>query len=840
MVGLPLMLGLTSRVEAAEDKSVPLSHPVDDETWCAEEEELLGCAERGLLSQQSSASDDISMQCLCFKWNGKDCTGRLFHKAVLHGEIEQITEVLHAARVEINGTFAYTDQVQGRTVEGTGTAIHLAVSRGRLDVVKLLLERGASINSLVKRDGQDHYNVVHTAMLSEAGVSNMEVLRFLIEEQQVPMMPSDDGFWPIHLAFRTGSLEHIRFLRQTMMHSNTKLLEQVEGAVEIEVRGKKVPSPLLLGIQIGRMSEQKLARAAAHTPVSLRTFIEHEPRCVPHFVNAIKEQAAISASLLAAHLSGGDLACVIRESPLAAVSLLSGVMAKPECLGHGWHSLPRRVSFAPHGWTEDLRYLWNPARELLVFYEKDCKWDYDVCTFRTPPWHAKLTTDRGKPIRDCDIKVCHVQDIISADFFSALTNADTEDYDVVLNHPVVSGCIEYTWWKGACRVDIQQVILSLWGLVILILESWLLHEYRHHGAAPRQLRPRGSSDGIQWSPDDAKVPEATLLEISIAADFIGAKGVVDFWHELLQFIGGVSIGRGSDYLNAGNAWDLFRAAILMTLFFDRTSQILRVAVIFICWMRLLDVFTSAEKVAAALLPIKRSAKGLLPVLIVTLVSFCAFMHSFHFVWGETHDFQAVIFRSFSTLITADLPTQPDTLSPMELALTYGAVIFFSIFILNIFIGVIGQQYEQEKDRVQVTLKHERAQCCLNFLLRAKVLPCGLCRRYVAFIVTILAAFAGVVIQAIGLDTELGLGIFRIDRNQIPFPSVLARILFAMLQLTMIFAQYQDCDAPWASCLRGDQANTKRYLWLALPVDEDEEMELGRQGSRDKSTFRETW
>lgn len=322
---------------------------------------------------------------------------------------------------------------------------------------------------------------------------------------------------------------------------------------------------------------------------------------------------------------------------------------------------------------------------------------------------------------------------------------------------------------------------------------------------------------------EIQIPGSTLVEVSVAADFIGAKGVVDFVHELLQLLGCIRIGQGFRYLNFGNVWDLFRAAALMTLFFNRTNHALRVIVVFICWIRLLDIFTSAERIAVALLPIKRSAKGLIPVVVVTTVSFCAFMHAFHLVWGERNDFEKVVFKSFATLITTELPQHPAHKSPLELVLTYAAVIFFSTFILNIFIGVISEQYNEEKDQAKVTLKRERAQCCLNFLLRASVLPCNLMRRAGARLLTVAAASFMVLVQVFGLGRELHWAVPGMPdfMQLVHLHAMLPRCVFALMQFTMLFAQYQNPEAAWAMTNgKGDN----RFLWLVIPSKDKDESE----------------
>lgn len=792
-------------------------------------------------ARSATASGQVQYR---FRWNGHDCLGRPIHQAALLGQYDDVADILQDTPSEVHMAFTFNYYHEGQPTSGTGYAQHLAASKGHLETLKVLLAHDAPLHCYVTRGGEPHYDLLHAAVFAEGfpDKNTMKVVRYLLEDKDFNIAQDIDGYWPLHLAFSTGSLELVRLLRQAA-HAQGKV-DEVESA-----ESQELPSPLQLGIESGRMTERKLAKAAAHTPLSLRTFIDHEPRCVPHFIHTIKEQGLVSAASLAAHLTGRDLATVVHVSPLAALALLHGVLETPVCEGHGWHSLPSRVSFAPQGWVEYLRYVVNPGREILAFYEPEATWKFDVARFEAPAWHAQLNVVRGKPIYDCEIKVCHVPNIICAEFFAALGGAATDDYDEVLAHPVVTGSIEYAWWQGACKVDILQVVLSLWGLVVLILESWLLHESEHdHGTArARQLRPLGNGD-IDWGGDGSSTPAAIMLEVSVAADFIGAKGVVDFWHELLQFFGCLAIGRGMDYVNFGNAWDLLRAAILMTLFFDRTSQTLRVFVIFICWMRLLDIFTSAEKIAAALLPIKRSAKGLMPVLIVTLVSFCAFMHAFYYVWAN-NNVDEVIYRSFSTLITAELPSRPQEKSLLEVLLTYGAVIFFSIFILNIFIGVIGQQYEQEQERVQVTLKHERAQCCLNFLLRARVLPCGLCSQHMAFALSSLAALGLLWLQLSGFDKELHWGVFSVHGGH--SPTMLRRSLFALLQMGMIVLQYQNYEAPWAADIGGaavgGNSDSRRYLWIALPVPEEDDPQgkveldrvLSKKASR-RATCRDNW
>lgn len=83
------------------------------------------------------------------------------------------------------------------------------------------------------------------------------------------------------------------------------------------------------------------------------------------------------------------------------------------------------------------------------------------------------------------------------------------------------------------------------------------------------------------------------------------------------------------------------------------------------------------------------------------------------------------------MITASLPENVAGVPVDQLWLCYLAVLMFSIFFLNIFIGVIGELYQVEKMRSELTFQELRCQSVLSFQLRALILPCALCDATVA-------------------------------------------------------------------------------------------------------------
>ncbi|CAE8699151.1 unnamed protein product, partial [Polarella glacialis] len=305
-----------------------------------------------------------------------------------------------------------------------------------------------------------------------------------------------------------------------------------------------------------------------------------------------------------------------------------------------------------------------------------------------------------------------------------------------------------------------------------------------------------------------------LSLMHVSNNWIAAKGLVDFLLEFIQFLGCCAIGRPMAYVEPGNLFDLVRCGVPLSLFWFSGHRVVHILVIFFYWARLLDVFTSAENIASALLPIKQLARGLVPACVVTLVGFCAFTHAFYaardddtaLLWPDTFH------HSFNILITAALPEDPHNMPMLDLVLTYLAVLFFSVFFLNIFIGVITELYLLEKERVGLTFQHVRASSCLTFLLRARVLPCGVLSTQVALAVSVITALCALGLQCYCLRLE----------ESIPFEGT----AFVVLQTIMFLSAYQHPDQPWAVTNNmWHKGGGKHYLWFCKPREPEEKPDL---------------
>ncbi|CAJ1440773.1 unnamed protein product, partial [Effrenium voratum] len=775
------------------------------------------------LHKRVDAKSVTSCARVAFRWNGRDCSGFPIHEAALHGDHERVNQ-LHEEHPELlNTRFTYqTRSPEGNVQEGSGEAIHLAASRGHEEVVRLLVSLGARVEDKVTRGNTPHYDVLHAAVYAEGKGGSTAMVGYLLHVKANPNLPNQDGRTALHLAYQTGNVPLIHRLHEAIDDWGTFEDAIVEGGH---------PLPLEIGIHFDKMSEDELSESARLTARSLQIFIDHLPHCIPNFLlRSLQNEEDMAESgmdpkSIAQLIETEDIASLMRECPDAACALLDYCSLRPEVTS-GHNPLPTRVSFAPRTWTQSLQQSLNMQNELMVFYKPDQVWDYNDTTFEMPPWQKQITEDHEDRLRDrrrwekrrrrmtrkdAEIKICHVPNLLTAEYFQALVDAsDTDPAFTRFENEVVRATIHYAFWHGAVIYDVLQVAMSFWAVLILVFETGMLQlEYLQlEGGVSqedaRMLRSKGHGGNLV-----AEVPSSDdgclLCNLHVATSWIAAKGLVDLSMEVIQFLGCCTIGQPGSYLTFGNAFDIARAVAAQMLFWHPESKLVHVVVIFCLWLRLLEIFTSAEKVARAVLPVRDLAKGLVPALVVFGVGYCAFVHAFFAVKDTTQPVWTQVFHSsFSSLITAEIPADVNKAPFVEMSLEYLAVLMFSIFFLNIFIGVIGELYQIEKERSELTFQELRAQSVLTFNLRALIMPGAVCNASLAQAIT-------VVTLCIIAGTQLCI-IF--TRTRIPFLSV----IYTFLQTVMVACVFQCPDEVWG----GARGTENRYLWMCVPASRREE------------------
>lgn len=756
-----------------------------------------------------------------FIWNASECRGTAFHKAVLHNSLYKVKEIVDSSKnpmETVRSKFAFVDHET--LEEGRAEAVHIAASRGHLDIMKYLVEQKADPAAKVVVSGRPKYDVLHAAVSGEGRGGRLEMVAFL--HGITPATTDSEGRSLIHIAFLTGSMEIIEYLRER--NSDLKHMHSFRDALPNQpVESNGVHAPLSFGILGGKMSEDSLSEMAQPTAGSLKIFIEECPQCIPAFLQRINESESITAMEIARHLTCHDIAKVLRESPEAALALLKSCTAEPECGNSGWHALPTRVSFADRNWLQTIRTIFNPVRYMLTFYVDEVTWAFDSNRFEHPPWHSYLINrEFGRPVLDAEVQVCHVQDILCAEVFGAMTTEENVESEVMAEDDMIRAAVRHVFWNGCCRVDLITVLLNFWGLGLLIAEEVLMYDpglAEVGSSLPRMGKGRrlflhghpnvGGPTGVRGSNNFftgflggvMNEGEDPSVDAWIAISWIGAKGLIDLWQEWLQFRGFCKIGRASDYFALDNLLDMVCSSFPMFLFFNPDNTMILICAVFLYWCRLLDCFTSAEFIGLEILPIRKMALGLLPALAVTLVAFCAFTHAFYLVNGgpKVENMMDIVFETFATLITAALP--PDISSDfssanqVKLILCIVSVSFFTVFILNIFIGVMGELYVKEKQRSEHTFRMYRAGSCYQYLLRSRVLPCTMMSHTQGF-----AMMGGAGLLALSVQ------IYGFLNHQRTLPG--ASLIFFICQALILVGAYQSPDAPWVR-------NGKKgfYLWF---------------------------
>lgn len=635
-----------------------------------------------------------------------------------------------------------------------------------------------------------------------------------------------DGRWPIHVAFQTGNVPAINLLRTYMKEANVS---------DGDYKEEKVPKPLEMGIRGGKMSEQELCDAAEVTKLSMNIFIDECPQCIPLFLRRLRKEAAIAAGRrtskpgrtvsqdarenpivgeVAKNLTEKSIAKVLREAPQAATALLAYGTMTPEC-EDSWHPLPTRVSFAARSRLIRLRMIFNPPETYLTEYQSDTKWHFDRQIWKSPAWH-KAWTERsyGKPIIDANIKVVMVPDLICAEVFTALCDKSNTDL-TLYDNDVVHVMTKHLFWESAFKSDLILVFLTLWGLVILITEEVLVR-YQYLGSQTGAAKERdlfhgahsGHSLSIDFAYGGALNPSDSQASSWVAFAWVASKSLVDLWLEYCELRGFYKIGRVEDWFQTHNLVRAILAGIPSLLIFWPASTPILLCGVFLYWGRLLNAYTLTQYIGEELLPIIDLANGLGPSLFVTAISFGAFTHAFYLVRNSSQAlWPKVSTDTFAVLITAALPERASDVGRMEFYLVLVAVLFFSVLIMNVFIGVICELYNTAKENARMAFKRRRCESGMLYLLRSRVVPCHWLSMGAAGVVMLIAGLVALCIQVYCfIDHTFHAWVF---------------VPFFLCQVIIVMMGFQQPNAPWIR-KQWDENMPPHYLWFCKQKEAEEE------------------
>eukprot|EP00929_Paragymnodinium_shiwhaense_P001530 TRINITY_DN101762_c0_g1_i1.p1 TRINITY_DN101762_c0_g1~~TRINITY_DN101762_c0_g1_i1.p1 ORF type:complete len:830 (-),score=152.78 TRINITY_DN101762_c0_g1_i1:45-2534(-) len=711
-----------------------------------------------------------------FIWNGKLCVGNRLHQRIQHLDADEnededaalvdIRRLLDANPKGLESRFTYS--------EGSAQAIHLAATRSSVAVVELLLQRKADVNAWVTRAGNPYYNVLTAAVFSENRGGSPEVVKCLLDNK-ANMAPNTLDLWPLHFAFVVGSTCLIELLRGHMQEKGLREKDYECGET----------TPLKLGIRHARMTSDMLSLYAPVTPDSLRTFIHHMPECVLPFLARAMQYKRVPSDVLAKTIGKEELRKVFMESPEAGCALLYAMSSDPSCECPRWHPLPKRVNFSQYSCCDLLRNMFNDPEWLMTCYTTDRDWKFNMETGKAPQWHEQFATETaadmfpsGK-LADAEFKVCHLPNIICPEIFQSFSDA-TDETLFMFDHMMVRGLVNYVWWQGASRVILLRAFCRLWELAILLLSAYM-----------------AAQKGYSFGSD-----EITRLTI-----FVGYRGIVDLVHEIALFLGHWRAGMMAEYGTSGYLGKLFdwaMAATSILLITHPCNRIILMFAAFARWLMLWQVFLVADKIARIVVPLHRLLVSVVPATLLTLTAFAAICHAMFCLQDEAYREETSVslrdfyYSMFSLLFTNELPDYD--FSDMQSVLVYLSTLLFSIFYMNIFIAILGEQYSREMQSTSVVITHRRAAMCYTFLLRAKVLPTSFCSGGVSLLIII---FSTVLALAIEVACWMKGGLF-----------FGARPWFFFCQLIMYLASFQNPSEAWVT------KSPQRHFWLIFPKQQD--------------------
>ncbi|CAJ1340752.1 unnamed protein product, partial [Effrenium voratum] len=709
-----------------------------------------------LLHRDDSTSCFNSYGSQHFQFNNKNCCGTMFHVNVLENKEQEVLEQLDGE--DVHQPYAFLRGECGRRFVCTGQPIHLAAGRGLDSMVSLLLEHRADIDSTVQEGCHSGKSVLHVAVYGEGRGGRCSTLELLCQRGADLSKCTSDGLTSLHLAFQTGNVDTVRFVRSHVA------LEDITGS------NASGYTPLEMGIKFGRMGQEQLVRAAAVNLSSLKTFIYHAAECIPMFLSA---SWAVWSAEIGMQLKQKDVVHLLTSHSEAAAAVLDKFTYPVHITMEEWHDQRSHV-------LQDMEsHAFHGRDTFSAFYAKDMEWS---------EWHDELQTFREPP----HVLKCHIPGLISPTFFSALKACGNLD---IFGNVTVRAAISYVFWHGSIWVDVAQFIVSFWGLMLLMIEGRIVHE-----AAITEMSGAGHTD-FDHAMDGVFSPSfgPERYKYGVVADWIIAKGFVDLLLEFSQFFGSWKMGDLSAYSNLGNLWDLFRSLVPLMLLCFSTSRIIHLLIVLIYWTRLLEGITYWKPMGLALLPLSKLAGGLMPPIILMLFGFFALTHAMYTIQLSPKFWPDTLWDSFSLLITQGLPeAQPEDI--LELVLLYGGVLFFSVFMLNIFIGVISEQYTQEKEQALAMFEAARASSCQTFLVRASLLPQlgRLCGRWTAVAVSLTCALGALLLQALALGHVF----------QLPGVWQLCAFLTCQLVILLSTAQCKGSSFPWI-----DTFETDRQLWI---------------------------
>ena len=296
----------------------------------------------------------------------------------------------------------------------------------------------------------------------------------------------------------------------------------------------------------------------------------------------------------------------------------------------------------------------------------------------------------------------------------------------------------------------------------------------------------------------------------VVRDFVGARAINDLFLECVEFYG-YSLNRYSRFgLYYWRLTQIFQlgAPMICVVFMvvDSIPDIFQVEyklykfllsiIIFQHWYRVSYCFRNLQKLAFQILPITLCLERTMPALFLSVVIFLGLLQSLWvYAEAEQDPEQGHFYDTFGFLVTQDYyedmgsGTGAFGRDPMRLL----ALTLFSVIVLNIFIGVITEAYEIEKETVKQRLWSMRANGCASYFARKRTWLFRRCRlpQWQSYLLQFVVG-GGLLVFQLVLRMEEGNYSFL----GIRIPQLVPQVVFIVGIFVLHVATFQDGDAPW--------------------------------------------
>lgn len=696
-----------------------------------------------------------------------------------------------------------------------GQAIHIAASKNNVQMVTLLISRKASLDAYLCVDSKPYYNTLHAAIFAEGSGRAEDVVRYL-REQGVALSRNSCGQSAREVAWRTGHVPMIKLVAEEIANSSEFGRESNQFSNRSEIDKDEIKRCLESGLKTGKMSAQDIVDCAElHTSWG-EVIVDLVPAYMSLWLNRVEESDFSRAlaeewALQEDDSSPLDLLIRLLPYPSSFSAFLAFFTVQPAVDQSEIRStLPVEFNFTPRGVLDWMVHSLNKGtRNLRNVASKDTTWSssMDANLKALKAEFPKVgASDATAPLVDAapgKIQICLVPNVVSLKLFTEMNSVAEslgQEFLETFESITVRHAIGFAFWHGAVRVESLRFILSCWTLVLLLAECVMMN--RHVDSSETSF----SGNDMVFVP--SLLAPASQSLISVWADWCIARALAELCREAAQLGGYCLSSAPKAYFTVGNMMDLIQIGTPILLLFEcRHWRLIRVFSVLSCWFRLTECFTLSERIAYTNLPIMNMSSALLPTLACNFIGFGAFTHAFYATKNDgTPLWPDIFYFSFTVLITGNLPDDPNG-DPLHFGLMIAAVLVFTIFFMNLFIGVIGDQYKDSKEDKHLLLRRLRCGAVASFLSTVRVVPSNLCSETAGWRCCLAAAMVAFAVQVASIY----------QGKSMPFTFW----IFLACHFVMFISLCQTPTRPWSQRHKAGsgEPQEKFYLWSVTKTTE---------------------